>query len=155
MKWHLFVQLVFYVSTEVPSRQWCSASAQDPWIYVCLWSWGVWGVFCTSDLLPLPAQEEEEGACPCVPVSGVSPECGGRTSPVVLLWPCLWPSMPVSSVCVRYTFSLTAGWPYKQESISYIQRPWMKTLRPQTWTQWQEKSQELELLEAADASIIY
>lgn len=61
---------------------------------MCLhsWTWRVWHVCCTSDLLPLPAQEKE-GTWLAVPVSE-----RGWCWRQCLFCSCLWPA--VSSVCV-------------------------------------------------------
>lgn len=106
------------------------------------------------------------GSVGCVlhlwPSASACPREGGDVSLCACVWcepwmwellgaePCLW--LSGSSVCMWFTFSLTAGWPYKQERISSIHWTRTETSRSQGWTQWQKKSQEPELLEAADAS---
>lgn len=75
MNWYLCSVGVLYVHRGAKQAAMLCQWSGHPWIWVCLWTRGVWDVCCIWDLLPLPAQEKE-GMCPCVPVSGVSPECG-------------------------------------------------------------------------------
>lgn len=129
---------------------------------MCLSTWRVWYVCCTSDLLPLPAQEEQGMwlsillckfyAClmymnPGSAISG----CCWRQCPVCRIpcsnlhkWPllcCVWAY--TSQECI---LSLAAGQAWKQESSSHVHQPRVerpKSVGTPAWTSPYEKEEIL------------